>query len=381
MGKKKIFIIGGSVIIILIMLIAIIIANNNKPITYNVSFETDGGTQISSQIINQGEKVVKPDDPKKEGYIFIEWLYEGKSYDFSLEVTSNFVLTAKWQEQIDDVETFIVIFDSDGGTTIPNQIIEKGGVVKKPQEPTKEGYTFKGWQLNNIDYKFDTIVESNLELKAKWEKTKENNNKPGNNSSSNNLTNNNSNSTNSETNKPIKKQYTVTFDSKGGNSIESQKITEGSTATKPGAPTKAGYTFIEWQLNGTTYNFNNKVMNDIKLEALWLKTPTVKYEEVGNDIEWATYDVSIDYQSYRIGDKNILNGWELYVTSDNAEGDEIYIDGIGYFKHSTNGNETISPADVDYGDTHRYRARVYKDTENGRIYSDWSNTIEMVANY
>ena len=184
MDKKKLLIIVGSVAaFIVISLIILMIANNNKkPITYNVTFETSGGTLVSSQQVKEGEKVKKPVDPTREGYIFSEWSYKNKSYDFNLEVTQNLVLLAKWVEIKEDVETYIIKFNTDGGSIIPDQVVEKGKKVEKPIDPTKDGYTFKEWTLNEIAFDFETIVESDLELKAKWEEVVE---------ASNNITNTN----------------------------------------------------------------------------------------------------------------------------------------------------------------------------------------------
>jgi len=75
------------------------------------------------------------------------------------------------------------------------------------------------------------------------------------------------------------KKYTVTFDSQGGSSVASQKVVSGKTATKPANPTKEGYTFVEWTLNGKTYNFATPVKSNITLVASW-KTNVVVEEPV-----------------------------------------------------------------------------------------------------
>ena len=46
-----------------------------------------------------------------------------------------------------------VKFETDGGTTISNQIVEKGTKITKPENPTKEGYVFKGWNTMADGYK------------------------------------------------------------------------------------------------------------------------------------------------------------------------------------------------------------------------------------
>lgn len=69
----------------------------------------------------------------------------------------------------------------------------------------------------------------------------------------------------------IKQKYTVTFNSNGGSSVASQTVEAGSTAKKPANPTRSGYTFTGWLLNGKTYNFSTKVTNNITLTASWTK--------------------------------------------------------------------------------------------------------------
>ena len=59
------------------------------------------------------------------------------------------------------------------------------------------------------------------------------------------------------------KQYKVTFNSDGGTKVAQQFIEEGKVASIPTNPKKNGYTFVEWQLNGKKYNFNNQVTKDI----------------------------------------------------------------------------------------------------------------------
>ena len=63
--------------------------------------------------------------------------------------------------------------------------------------------------------------------------------------------------------------YTVTFDSNGGSAVTAQTIEEGQKATKPADPTKAGYDFKGWTLNGSAYDFNTVVNGDITLVATW----------------------------------------------------------------------------------------------------------------
>jgi uncharacterized repeat protein (TIGR02543 family) len=66
------------------------------------------------------------------------------------------------------IKGYSVIFNVAGGTNVNNQYIVKGNYAKAPVNPTKEGYKFDGWYLNNDLYDFNTPVNSNIILIAKW---------------------------------------------------------------------------------------------------------------------------------------------------------------------------------------------------------------------
>ena len=71
------------------------------------------------------------------------------------------------------------------------------------------------------------------------------------------------------------KTYTVTFNSNGGSSVTSQKVTKGEKAKKPTDPTKDGYDFEGWKdENGSSFNFNTTINSDITLTASWKKIET-----------------------------------------------------------------------------------------------------------
>ena len=71
-------------------------------IKYTVSFDTDGGTVISNKEVSEGEKISRPEDPKKEGYNFGGW-YSDSSYttlfDFDSVINENTTIYAKWVEK------------------------------------------------------------------------------------------------------------------------------------------------------------------------------------------------------------------------------------------------------------------------------------------
>lgn len=143
--------------------------NLNKK-EYTVTFDSKGGTSISSQIIEEGNKIVKPIQPKKSGYRFVEWQLNGKKYNFDSIVKKDITLVAVWNST---KEKYTVTFNSNGGTSIATQTIEEGEKVTIPASPTKENYTFIEWQLNGNNFDFNTKIDKDIILTAKWEENKE----------------------------------------------------------------------------------------------------------------------------------------------------------------------------------------------------------------
>lgn len=257
MNKRNalIFVIIIGVALIATAIICINTMSKNVK-TYLVAFDTDGGSLVQTQTIKKGELVTKPSNPTKDGYTFVDWIKEGNAYDFNEKVKSDFTLKAKWEEVEAPKPKYEVVFNTDGGSKVPSQTITEGFAIVEPKAPVKEGYEFKGWLLNGVPYDITTKVTMNIELKANFVKA------------------------GSEEEKP-KEVYTVTFNTDGGSNVSSQKVAEGNKVTKPSNPSKAGYTFAGWTLNGSSYNFNTAVTKNITLVATWTKNYTVTFNTDG----------------------------------------------------------------------------------------------------
>ena len=65
-----------------------------KTTFYTVSFDTNGGTEVSPQTVLEGMTAVEPKPPTKLGYVFLRWTLDNKTYDFSTPVTSDLELKA-----------------------------------------------------------------------------------------------------------------------------------------------------------------------------------------------------------------------------------------------------------------------------------------------
>ena len=81
-----------------------------------------------------------------------------------------------------------------------------------------------------------------------------------------------------------KEKYTISYKTAGGSEIASIEIYEGDTIKEPEIPTKEGYKFVEWQVNGEKFDFSKGVEGNIELEAVWAESDEkveVKFDTAG----------------------------------------------------------------------------------------------------
>ena len=204
---------------------------------YTVTFDTDGGSAVEPQTVNEGAKATKPADPTKEGHTFIGWYVGDAEYKFDSAVTADVTVKAKWEKNAPPAPTtFTVEFDADGGSAVEPQTVNEGATAEKPVDPTKTGFTFVGWYAGETEYNFDTPVTADVNLKAVW----------------------------------LQNTHSVTFDTDGGSAVETQIVNEGATAEKPADPTKDGYIFAGWFDGDVEYDFTAAVATDVDLKAKWI---------------------------------------------------------------------------------------------------------------
>lgn len=99
MNKKKITAIVAAIVVILVIIIILLCCLMNKK--YTVKFDSKGGTEITSQVVKKGQKVLKPEEPKKEGYEFLGWYISEDSttkFNFNNTIKEDITLVAKWKE-------------------------------------------------------------------------------------------------------------------------------------------------------------------------------------------------------------------------------------------------------------------------------------------
>lgn len=69
-----------------------------KIIYHTVSFNSNGGSSISSQQVREGQNISYPASPTKSNYIFEGWFYNNKEFDMTTPINSDITLTAKWKK-------------------------------------------------------------------------------------------------------------------------------------------------------------------------------------------------------------------------------------------------------------------------------------------
>ncbi len=166
---------------------------------YTITFDTNGGSEIAPITQDYGTEITAPDNPTRKGYTF-------KGWDKEIPKTmpaENITLKAQWE-----INQYTITFDTNGGSEIAPITQDYGTEITAPANPTRKGYTFKGWDKEIPK----TMPAENITLKAQWEIN----------------------------------QYTITFDTNGGNEIAPITQDYGAEITAPDNPTRKGYTFKGW---------------------------------------------------------------------------------------------------------------------------------------
>jgi len=184
--------------ITLLSLFLVLITACGKTKSYTITFDSNGGTKIDAIVITEQERIELPSEPVKEGYIFNGWLINGEIFNESTQINNDITLKADWISI--DKKTYKVIFIYNNNTKDLEINVEEYTKVSKPSNPTKEGYKFLGWYLDNEKFNFDKEINSDIILFAKWEKQEQNNNNTNNNNTSSNTNTENTNTENTTNN-------------------------------------------------------------------------------------------------------------------------------------------------------------------------------------
>lgn len=90
----------GMLIVFTCLILSLTACTKNVE-SFKVKFDTNGGSKVETEIVEEGKSATKPVSPKKDGYIFDGWYTDKeltKEYDFKTEVGKDVTLYAKWVE-------------------------------------------------------------------------------------------------------------------------------------------------------------------------------------------------------------------------------------------------------------------------------------------
>lgn len=139
-------------------------------------------------------------------------------------------------------KTFTVTFDSQGGSSVASQTVTEGEKVSEPTAPTKEGFLFGGWYSDaaySHPWKFsENVVTEDMTLYARW----------------------------------TSKTFTVTFNTNGGDPIDSREVAEGGLLAELPVPVKKGSAFEGWYTDQgltTKFDISKPITGNITLYAKW----------------------------------------------------------------------------------------------------------------
>ena len=137
--------------------------------THTVTYNSEGGSSVNSQTVVYNNTAAKPTDPSRTGYTFAGWYTAasgGSAVNFRSQITADVTYYALWI-----VNSYTVIFNSNGGTSISNMSANYNTAVSAPTSPTRTGYTFNGWYTaatGGSKVTFPYTVIGNVTLYAQW---------------------------------------------------------------------------------------------------------------------------------------------------------------------------------------------------------------------
>ncbi len=197
-----------------------------QTISFNVSFNSNGGSEVQSITYTEGEIFIISQHPTKAGFTFVGWFFDQDTFEVPLtstswvdqEIKDDVTLYAKWA-----YITYSLTYELNGGTNHPSHAtsftVDDAWTY---QEPTRTGYLFDGWYANpSFTTPVTGLVQGttqNITIYAKWA--------------------------------PI--EYVITWKNYDGSILETDLVAHGTTPSydgslpvRPNSPTES-FTFIGW---------------------------------------------------------------------------------------------------------------------------------------
>jgi|GEM_PF-906994 len=257
--------------------------------TYCIKYTLDGGTMSGApETYTENSADITLPQPTKADYRFTGWTGTDLTAP-TMEVTiptgskGDREYTANWEK----IQYFTVFYNVHGHGTAPaEEKVESGKTAAKPEDPTEDGWKFKGWYISD-DYigepfDFTTAITGDTTLHAKWART-----------------------------------WTVTFDvGDHGTAPAAQTVEDGAKATKPADPTAEDYSFQGWYTDTRytmEYDFSKEVTEDTTVYAKWVKKPIVSFNTNGHGTAPTRQTVELNGKATKPADPTaegyVFRGW------------------------------------------------------------------------
>ena len=311
---------------------------------FEVEFNTDGGTEIASVTLNDGEKVQRPNpDPEKANHIFLGWFFDDQKtieYDFDDPVHENRTIFAKWEEKNISISSTPSSVNFGEVHVSPEDHVQRvvtitnEGNVKITlgvSSPTSDG-PFGTLSFNSVDLEPNESTDVTLIINKNADKASVAGEYSGNYvftateyGKEENTTLNVLATVTMIEDAPL--THTVTFDTDGGTAIDPVVVNHGESVGRPQIiPEKENYEFDEWCLDETktqVYDFSNSITEDITIYARY-----TEIQQGSNDPQ--ELDVSIvpnavDFGTLYIGAEEDLTR-DVTVTNHSDVDVEVEID-------------------------------------------------------
>lgn len=166
-----------------------------------IIFNANKGSAVPAQQVKAGDKIIRPTDPTRDGYVFGGWYKDtnfGTAWDFDKDTASGKTLTlyAKWtpvgggdpdpiepepdpdpDDQIEGTGDPVTVTFNVGlaarkaGVYNPAAVTKKAGSTISEPKLTRSGYTLSGWYVEEGNTKWNFATDKlteNMTLFAKW---------------------------------------------------------------------------------------------------------------------------------------------------------------------------------------------------------------------
>ena len=233
---------------------------NFKAIKYDVTFDVDGVKTTES--LDYGTVITKPEDPTKEGYTFAGWNPEfvegttvpvgGLTYNATWNV-NYYTLTFKWND---------VVYSTAS--------VAYGSAITAPETPEREGYEFAGWTPEVPE----VMPAEDLTFEATWDIC----------------------------------YYEVSF-VVDGEVVQSENLAYGSEIVAPEVAEKEGYTFVGWSPELLQYVPSYDVVFTAQFEVNVYTLTYYLDEEVVYSTE-LEYGAPVEEYTPEVAEGRKFDGWQ-----------------------------------------------------------------------